>query len=78
LIEEFSPDEIETVLAHELGHHVQHDVPWLIGFGTLVTALGFFLVSLAMDWAINAFGLTGVADPAGLPALMICCPSINW
>jgi STE24 endopeptidase len=24
-----------------------------------------------MDWAINAFGLTGVADPAGLPALMI-------
>ncbi|MBW6467303.1 MAG: M48 family metallopeptidase [Brevefilum sp.] len=71
LIDEFSPDEIETILAHELGHHVQHDVPWLIGFSTLVTALGFFLVSLAMDWAISAFGLTGVADPAGLPALMI-------
>lgn len=71
LIEEFSPDEIETVLAHELGHHVQHDVPWLIGFGTLVTALGFYLVSLAMDGAVTAFGLTGVADPAGLPALMI-------
>jgi STE24 endopeptidase len=71
LIEEFSADEIETVLAHELGHHVQHDMAWLIGFGTLLTALGFFLVSLAMDWAISTFGLTGVADPAGLPALMI-------
>jgi STE24 endopeptidase len=71
LIEEFSADEIETVLAHELGHHVQHDMAWLIGFGTLVTALGFFLVSLAMDWAISAFGLTSIADPAGLPALMI-------
>jgi STE24 endopeptidase len=71
LIDEFSPDEIETVLAHELGHHVQHDMVWLIGFSTLLTALGFFLVSLAMEWAIGAFGLTGVADPAGLPALMI-------
>lgn len=71
LINEFSPDEIETVLAHELGHHVNHDMAWLIGSGTLLTGLGFFLVSLAMEWAISAFGLTGVADPAGLPALMI-------
>ena len=71
MIEEFSADEIETVLAHELGHHVQHDIPVLIGFGTLITALGFFLVSLAMGWAVNVFGLDGVADPAGLPALMI-------
>ncbi len=71
MIEEFSLDEIETVLAHELGHHVHHDVPWLIGFGTLLTALGFFLVSLAMNWAISSFGLNGVEDPASLPALMI-------
>ena len=71
MIEEFSSDEIETVLAHELGHHVHNDVPWLIGFGTITTALGFFLVSLAMNWAIGAFGLTGVSDPASLPALMI-------
>jgi len=71
LIEEFSADEIKTVLAHELGHHVHKDIPWIIGFSTLLTALGFFLISLAMNWAIDAFGLTGIADPAGLPALMI-------
>ena len=71
MIEEFSPDEIETVLAHELGHHVHHDIPWLIGFGTIVTALGLYLVSLAMNGLIDAFGLVGVADPAGLPALLI-------
>jgi len=71
MIEEFSNDEIETVLAHELGHHVHNDIPWMIGFGTILTALGFFLVSLAMNWAINTFGLNGVSDPAGLPALMI-------
>ncbi len=71
LIENFTSDEIETVLAHELGHHVHHDVPWLMGFGTLITAGGFYLVSLAMTWAISAFVFTNVADPAGMPALMI-------
>jgi STE24 endopeptidase len=71
LINEFSDDEIETILAHELGHHVHNDIPWMIAFGTLTTALSFYLVSLAMNWAIQAFGLTGVADPASLPALMI-------
>ena len=27
LLNEFTPDEIETVLAHELGHHVNKDIP---------------------------------------------------
>lgn len=71
LIDEFSADEIETILAHELGHHVHRDIPWMIAFGTLTTAVSFFLVSLAMDWAVQTFGLNGVADPASLPALMI-------
>ena len=71
LITEFSADEIETVLAHELGHHVNHDVAWLIGGGTVLTALGLFLVSRAMVWAIAVFGFTGASDPAGFPALMI-------
>ena len=71
LINEFTTDEIETVLAHELGHHVNRDIPLLIGFGTLITAFGLYLASLVMDWAVNTFGLTNVADVAGLPALMV-------
>ncbi len=71
MIEEFTNDEIETVLAHELGHHVHNDIPWMMGFGTILTALGFYLVSLATNWTVNTFGLTGVADPASLPGLMI-------
>ncbi|HEY3312950.1 MAG TPA: M48 family metallopeptidase [Anaerolineales bacterium] len=71
LINEFSLDEIETVLAHELGHHVNKDIPLLIGFGTLLTALGFFLASLMMDWAVAFFGFTGVADVAAFPALTL-------
>jgi STE24 endopeptidase len=69
LINEFSTDEIETVLAHELGHHVHKDIPFLIAFGTLSTTLSLYLASLVLNWAIGSFGFTGPADIAAFPAL---------
>jgi STE24 endopeptidase len=69
LINEFSPDEIETVLAHELGHHVHKDIPVLMAFGTIMTLGGLYLASLALHWAAGYFGFSGPADIAGLPAL---------
>jgi STE24 endopeptidase len=69
LINEFTPDEIETVLAHELGHHVHKDIPILVAFGTVMTLGGLYLASLALHWAAGAFGFRGPADIAGLPAL---------
>ena len=69
LINEFSTDEIEVVLAHELGHHVHKDIPILIAFGTLMTMGGLYLASLALNWAVGYFGFSSPADIAGLPAL---------
>jgi len=68
LINEFMPDEIETVLAHELGHHVHKDIPILIAFGALLTLGGLYLASLGLNWAAAYFGFSGPADIAGLPA----------
>jgi len=69
LVDEFTPDEIETVLAHELGHHVHKDSPILIALGTLTTTLGLYLASLVLNWAIDLFGFSSPADVAALPAL---------
>jgi STE24 endopeptidase len=69
LINEFSTDEIEAVLAHELGHHVHKDIPILIAFGTLMTVGGLYLASLGLNWAVGHFGFSGPMDIAGLPAL---------
>jgi STE24 endopeptidase len=71
LISEFTPDEIETVLAHELGHHVHRDILLLIAFGTVSTLIGFYLASLAMNWAVARFGFMGVSDIAAFPALAL-------
>jgi len=69
LLKEFKPDEIEVVLAHELGHQVHRDILLYIGFGTAVTLVGFYLASLAMSRAVAGFGFGGVSDVAAFPAL---------
>jgi len=69
LINEFTADEIETVLAHELGHHIHRDIPLFIAFGTLSTNLSLYLASLALTWAIAFFGFTSASDIAAFPAL---------
>lgn len=71
LINEFTPDEIETVLAHELGHHVHKDIPFLITTGTILVALGLFIASQALDSAVTFFSFTSAADIAALPALSL-------
>jgi len=71
LINEFSTDEIETVLAHELGHHVNRDIPLLITFGAVSTTLSLYLASLALNWSTAYFGFSGPADIAAFPALSL-------
>jgi STE24 endopeptidase len=71
LINEFSTEEIETVLAHELGHHVHRDIPLLITFGAISTTLSLYIASLALNGAIDFFGFNSPADIAAFPALSL-------
>ena len=43
----------------------------MIAFGTVMTAVGLYLASLALNWAIGIFGFAGPADVAALPALAV-------
>jgi STE24 endopeptidase len=67
LLEEFTDDEIETVLAHELGHHVNNDIPLSMAVQSVLTLGGLYLASLALNWGVDVFGFRGVADIAALP-----------
>jgi STE24 endopeptidase len=71
LLDAFTPDEVETVLAHELAHHVHHDLPLGLGVQALITLVGLWLASLALEWGVGRFGLEGVNDVAGLPWLAL-------
>jgi STE24 endopeptidase len=71
LLDRFTADEIETVLAHELGHHVHKDMAKGILVQSALTLGGLWLANLALRWGVNAFGFEGVADVAAMPWLAL-------
>lgn len=71
LLADYSEDEIEVILAHELAHHVHRDLWRGIGVHAIALFSGFFVISLVLTAAAEPLGLRGLSDPAGLPALML-------
>jgi STE24 endopeptidase len=71
LLEEFSPEEIETILAHELAHHVHNDIPLSLIFGTSLQFATFFLAAQSLQWASKLHPLLERSDPSGLPFLAL-------
>lgn len=71
LLAEYSEDEIEVILAHEIAHHVHHDIRngFIAESILLMLALYVGAVTLALSWP--RLGLTGVSDVAGLPLLVL-------
>jgi STE24 endopeptidase len=70
LLAEFSPDEIEGVLAHELAHHRHHHITKLLVIGAVGTWLAFLVTNGIGRWWVGWLGLRGLDDIAGFPILM--------
>ena len=45
LLEQFTPEEIEVVFAHEVGHHVHRHLPKSIVLSVFLSLAGFWLVA---------------------------------
>ena len=72
LLENFTPDEIEAVLAHELGHHVRKHVFKGIIVQIGLTFLGFFAVDAVLRYAIERQHMfEQMSDFAALPLLAL-------
>jgi STE24 endopeptidase len=69
LLSEFTTDEIEVVMAHELGHQVHKDIPVGIVLQSAITLVGFYLASLGLNLGASGMGFSGPADIAALPLL---------
>jgi STE24 endopeptidase len=71
LLKDFSEDEIEVILAHEVGHHVHNDIWKNIAAQTLFTFVVFFLLSKLLARLTPMFGFLSISDVANLPLLML-------
>jgi Zn-dependent protease with chaperone function len=71
LLAAYSEDEIEVVMAHELGHHVHRDMLMaLVAEGALIVG-AFFAAACALNASWRTLGLAAPADVAGLPLLIL-------
>jgi STE24 endopeptidase len=71
LLADYSDDEIEAILAHELGHHAHgHMGKGLLVHGALlVVSLGLAALALELLW--EPLALRRQSDVAGLPVLLL-------
>lgn len=71
LIENFSLNEIETVIAHELGHYKKKHIIKNIFIGVVFSFLTFFLIAQLYDASLSWFGFTLRTEIAALPLLAL-------
>jgi len=71
LLEEVGPEGLEVVVAHELGHRAHKDWPAMLVLFGLLFVVGIALGHAVLVWAAGCCGLTGPADPATLPVLVL-------
>lgn len=66
--------EVRGVVGHEMGHYAHQHSLWITGIFAVLAVVAFLIVDRVFPWfaaALNAKGVTGVADPAGLPVLAV-------
>lgn len=71
LLADYSEDEIEVILAHELAHHVHRDLWRGIAVQAVSLLVGFYLADVVLRGLADTLGLRGISDPAGLPLLLL-------
>jgi STE24 endopeptidase len=72
LLANYTTDEIEAVLAHELGHHVHRHILKAIGVQAVITLFGFWLAAQILHAAVERWHwFETLTDFANLPLLVL-------
>lgn len=77
MLAEYSEDEVEVVLAHELAHHVHGDIWKQLMFESGLILAGCFAAARVLGVLAPWAGLEGVADPAGVPLLLLGAGAVS-
>lgn len=71
LLADYTDDEIEVILAHELAHHIHKDIWKGISFEVALTFAAFYVTHHVLRVLSPVVGLAGADDIAGLPVLLL-------
>jgi STE24 endopeptidase len=86
LLSEFTPGEVDAVVAHELGHHVHRDVQRLLLGNAVLMWVGLFVAGRFDSVALPVLSLPSLAYAPGYPMLffvvelffLLVSPLLNW
>jgi STE24 endopeptidase len=79
LLDNYSADEIEAVLAHELGHHVHKHIFKSILVQAGITFIGFWLGNWTLHYAVDRLHLfETLSDFANLPLLVLVSTVLSF
>ncbi|HEX2866847.1 MAG TPA: M48 family metallopeptidase [Ignavibacteriales bacterium] len=71
LLEGYSPDEIETVIAHELGHYKYKHIVINIVVGTAFSFLTLYLLALLYRVSLPWFGFSSITQISAVPIIIL-------
>jgi STE24 endopeptidase len=75
LLRRGSPEEIQAVMGHEMGHYVMHHIYVDIMFFSILTVLAFACLRWALGWTLQRWGekwqIRGVDDVAVVPLVVL-------
>jgi len=79
MTDRYTTDEIEVVLAHELGHHVHSDIWKSLILQSLLTLGGLYIANVVLHWLVDTIPAGAVTqhvyqsltDPATIPLIFL-------
>jgi len=77
LLENFSGEEIEVIMAHELCHHVKNHIWQGIALQSGLTFLGFYVAARVLSPLTVSFGFRGTSDVANLPLVALVMMTLS-
>ena len=77
LLQNFSGEEIEVIMAHELCHHVKNHIWQGLALQSLLTFVGFFVASRVLPPFSAHFGFRGIDDVADFPLFALVMSSVS-
>jgi STE24 endopeptidase len=77
LLKDYSDDEIEVILAHELAHHVHHDVWTGLAIETLIVLAALYAADAAVRSVGAQLGIQSPGDAAALPLMALVAGAVS-
>lgn len=82
LIRRGSPEEIQAVMGHEMGHYVMNHIPKSLMFFLIVIVLSFAYLFWGIKWALSRWGerwkISSVSDPAVVPLVVLLVSVLSF